>query len=51
MKDLSDKIALVLQDYSLASKMKEEGWQFVQKFNDEEIAKNIMNCYQKVLST
>jgi glycosyltransferase involved in cell wall biosynthesis len=49
--DLTDKITLVLQDSSLASKMKEEGWQFVQQFNDEEIAKNIMNCYQKVLST
>ncbi|WP_353168997.1 glycosyltransferase family 1 protein [Flavobacterium sp.] len=51
VKDLSDKIALVLQDSSLASKMKEEGWQFVQQFNDEEIARNIINCYQKVLST
>jgi len=51
VKDLSDKIALVLQDSSLASKMKEEGWQFVQQFNDEEIAKNIMNCYLQVLST
>jgi len=51
VKDLSDKIALVLQDSSLASKMKEEGWQFVQQFNDEEIAKNIMDCYLQVLST
>jgi glycosyltransferase involved in cell wall biosynthesis len=51
VKDLSDKIALVLQDSLHASKMKEEGWQFVQQFNDEEIARNIMNCYQKVLST
>jgi glycosyltransferase involved in cell wall biosynthesis len=49
--DLTDKIALVLEDSSLASKMKEEGFQFVQQFNDEEIAKNIMNCYQQVLST
>lgn len=49
--DLTDKIALVLHDSSHASKMKEEGWQFVQRFNDEEIARNIMNCYQKVLST
>ena len=49
--DLSDKIALILEDSSLASKMKEEGFQFVQQFNDEEIAKNIMNCYQQVLST
>jgi len=51
VQDLSDKITLVLQDLSLASKMKEEGWQFVQQFNDEEIARNIMNCYQQVLST
>lgn len=49
--DLSDKIALILEDSSLALKMKEEGFQFVQQFNDEEIAKNIMNCYQQVLST
>lgn len=51
VKDLTDKIALVLEDASLASKMKEEGFIFVQQFNDQEIAKNIMNCYNQVLST
>jgi len=49
-KDLANKISLILKDELLASTMKEEGWQFVQQFNDEEIAKNIMNCYHQVLS-
>ena len=49
-KDLANKISLILKDELLVSKMKEEGWQFVQQFNDEVIARNIMNCYQQVLS-
>jgi glycosyltransferase involved in cell wall biosynthesis len=50
VKDLANKISLILQDELMALKMKEEGWQFAQQFNDEVIARNIMNCYQQVLS-
>lgn len=49
-KDLSAKISSVLSDISLATKMKEEGLKFAQRFNDENIATEIMNCYQQVLS-
>lgn len=49
--DLTNKINTVINDNLLATKMKKEGLQFVQQFNDEEIARNIMNCYQQVLST
>lgn len=50
-KDLANKIDEILKDSSLASKMKAEGLQFAQKFNDDVIAADVMNCYQQVLST
>jgi glycosyltransferase involved in cell wall biosynthesis len=48
--DLTVKITEVLTNESLANKMKAEGYNFAQKFNDDIIASNIMNCYQQVLS-
>ena len=48
--ELTNKINRVINDNLLATKMKEEGWKFAQQFNDEKIAKNIMSCYQQVLS-
>jgi glycosyltransferase involved in cell wall biosynthesis len=50
VEDLSTKISKVLSDTSLSTKMKEEGLKFVQQFNDDVIASNIMSCYEQVLS-
>ena len=50
-KDLAHKITSILNDSELASKMKQEGLKFAQRFNDDVIAADVMNCYQQVLST
>lgn len=50
VQDLATKISKVLTDSSMSTKMKAEGLKFVQQFNDDVIASNIMNCYQQVLS-
>ena len=50
IEDLSCKISTILNDNSLATKMKEEGLKFAQQFNDDVIASEIMNCYEQVLS-
>jgi glycosyltransferase involved in cell wall biosynthesis len=44
--DLQHKIQQILTDEALSTKMKEEGFEFAQKFNDELIAYQIMDCYR-----
>lgn len=46
--ELTRKINKVLSDEKLRDKMSEKGFKFVQKFNDEEIAKNIMQVYKEL---
>ncbi len=46
--DLSQKINLIITNETLASEITQKGFEFVQKFNDEEIAKEILGCYLKL---
>lgn len=49
VQDLSAKITLVLNDVALATKMKDEGLKFAQKFNDEVIATQLFSVYKELL--
>jgi len=49
VEDLSAKIASVLSDSSLASKMKQEGLKFAQQFNDKVIADKLFSVYKEIL--
>lgn len=44
---LSDSIHKILNDETLRTKMVDEGLEYVQKFNEEKIASNLMNVYLK----
>jgi glycosyltransferase involved in cell wall biosynthesis len=44
---LAESISLVLEDSEIRSKMITEGTDYVQKFNDEKIASNLMKVYLK----
>src|SRR5690606_41542417 len=46
---LSSAIRQILQDETLRKKMIEEGFKYAEQFTEENIAKNIMNVYQKTL--
>ena len=46
-KQLSEAIKTVLKDAELRDEMITEGFKFVQKFNEEKIAANLMNVYLK----
>lgn len=46
-KNLSEAINVVLNDAKLRDEMIAEGYKFVQKFNEEKIATNLMNVYLK----
>ncbi len=45
--ELSKAIKSILSDKKLKEKMISEGYEFVQKFNEEKIATNLMNTYLK----
>lgn len=45
IQDLSEKIKLVLTDENLSNKIIQKGYEYVQRFNDEEIAKQMFNMY------
>ncbi|WMW78566.1 glycosyltransferase family 1 protein [Flavobacterium sp. 20NA77.7] len=47
--DLHAKIKLILLDTSLANEMKEKGFEFAQKFNDDAIAQKLMTVYNDLL--
>ncbi|CAG2532202.1 Glycosyltransferase involved in cell wall bisynthesis [Maribacter dokdonensis] len=47
--EIRDKINLLFEHPELRVKLKEAGLQFVQKFSDENVAKNLINLYKKVL--
>ena len=47
--DLHAKIKLILSDASLANEMKEKGFEFAQKFNDDAIAQKLMTVYNDLL--
>ncbi|WP_329806608.1 glycosyltransferase family 4 protein [Flavobacterium facile] len=49
VEDLSHKIEKILTDKSLASKMKAEGFKFVQQFNDEVIATKLFSVYNELV--
>lgn len=46
--ELSEKINYLLQNESVRNEITEKGFQFVQKFNDEVIAKQIMQTYKSL---
>lgn len=46
---LSDEINRILSDENLANQMREEGIKFVQKFNDNQISKEIMDVYLSLI--
>ncbi|WP_330746302.1 glycosyltransferase family 4 protein [Chryseobacterium sp. CP-77] len=47
--DIRAKIKFLWQNESERKRREEKGFEFVQKFNDEPIAKELMNFYQKIL--
>lgn len=47
--DLNAKIKLILSDLNLANEMKEKGFEFAQKFNDDVIAQQLMSAYNDLL--
>jgi glycosyltransferase involved in cell wall biosynthesis len=46
--DLEQKINQVLTDATLSKNMREKGFEFAQKFNDELIAQQIISCYKEL---
>src|SRR5690606_801667 len=48
--EIAEKITLLLSDAHLREQIVQEGFQFVQKFNDDIIANSLMSIYSKVLS-
>ncbi|WP_160137684.1 glycosyltransferase family 4 protein [Chryseobacterium sp. c4a] len=47
--DIRAKIKFLWDNESERKRREEKGFEFVQKFNDETIAKNLMNLYQKII--
>lgn len=47
--ELEENIILLLNDESLRNEIAEKGYQYVQKFNDQPIATQLMNCYRDLL--
>ncbi|MDN3693319.1 glycosyltransferase family 1 protein [Chryseobacterium tructae] len=47
--DIRAKIKFLWENESERKRREEKGFEFVQKFNDERIAKNLMNLYQKII--
>lgn len=47
--DLAAKIKFLWQNESERKRRAERGWEFVQKFNDETIATELMNLYKNIL--
>jgi glycosyltransferase involved in cell wall biosynthesis len=47
--ELKEKIAILLSDKTKRNEMTEKGFEFVQRFNDEVIAKEMMQCYKDLL--
>ncbi|WP_336960737.1 glycosyltransferase family 1 protein [Chryseobacterium contaminans] len=47
--DIRAKIKFLWDNESERKRREEKGFEFVQKFNDEPIAKNLMNFYQKII--
>ena len=47
--ELAEKVNLILQNDQLKSKMKTQGLEYSQQFQEENIAKNLMNVYQQAL--
>lgn len=48
-KDLSEKIDFLLKNPTLRNEIAQKGYEYVQKFNDEKIAKKLINVYREVL--
>ncbi len=47
-KDLEHQLKTLLNDKNLQTEIAEKGFQFVQKFNDELIAEQVMQCYKSL---
>lgn len=48
--DIQSKIKFLWENESERKRRADKGFEFVQKFNDEPIANNLMNLYQKIIS-
>jgi glycosyltransferase involved in cell wall biosynthesis len=49
--ELAESIRKVIEDHELRSKMIADGYNYVLKFNDDIVAKNIMNAYKNLLQS
>ena len=49
IKELEEKIVLLLNNETLRNEVTEKGYRYVQKFNDQAIAEQLMNCYRDLL--
>ncbi|WP_293871993.1 glycosyltransferase family 1 protein [Flavobacterium sp.] len=49
IKELEEKIILLLNNETLRNEVAKKGFQYVQKFNDQAIAQQLMNCYRDLL--
>ena len=47
--DIIAKLKFLWENESERKRREEKGFEFVQKFNDEPIAKELMNFYQKII--
>ena len=48
-KELEEKINLLINNSNLRKEIAEKGFEFVQQFNDEKIAKSLYQLYTKIL--
>jgi glycosyltransferase involved in cell wall biosynthesis len=51
IEELADAIKKVIEDSELRQKMVEDGYRYALNFNDDKVAKNIINAYKTVLKS
>ena len=51
IEELAEAIKKVTEDSGLKQKMIDDGYNYARKFDDEIVAKNIMNAYQNILQS
>lgn len=49
IEEMAEAIKKVIEDSELRQRMIKNGFEYAQNFNDDKVAKNIINSYQKVL--
>ena len=51
IEELADAIRKVIEDHKLSQKMIDEGYNYALNFNDDIVAKNIINAYKNILQS